>query len=376
MNKREFLKYGLICAGALSGGILNLQLFGSSKKNDFEKESEFQSKEALFYSPSVRGVKCELCPNGCSLRKNEKGLCKVRVNRDGKLYTLAYGNPCSVHIDPIERKPLFHFLPSSQSFSLSTAGCNLSCLNCQNWTTSQVSPEETQNMDLSPDEVVAKSLAKGCKSISYTYTEPVVFYEYVLDIARKSREKKLKNVFISNGFINEKPLKNLIPYLDAANINLKSFSNEVYQKLNGGSLEPVLNTLKILKSEGVWLEITNLIIPTWTDNLEMIKKMCEWLVKNNFQDSPLHFSRFFPMYKLTNLPSTSISVLEKAREIAEKSGMRYIYIGNVPAHPNQNTFCPKCKEIIIERRGFVVVNNYVENGKCKFCKEQISGIWN
>jgi len=376
MNKREFLKYGLICAGALSGGILNLQLFGSSKKNDFEKESEFQSKEALFYSPSVRGVKCELCPNGCSLRKNEKGLCKVRVNRDGKLYTLAYGNPCSVHIDPIEKKPLFHFLPSSQSFSLSTAGCNLSCLNCQNWTTSQVSPEETQNMDLSPDEVVAKSLAKGCKSISYTYTEPVVFYEYVLDIARKSREKKLKNVFISNGFINEKPLKNLIPYLDAANINLKSFSNEVYQKLNGGSLEPVLNTLKILKSEGVWLEITNLIIPTWTDNLEMIKKMCEWLVKNNFQDSPLHFSRFFPMYKLTNLPSTSISVLEKAREIAEKSGMRYIYIGNVPAHPNQNTFCPKCKEIIIERRGFVVVNNYVENGKCKFCKEQISGIWN
>ncbi len=376
MNKREFLKYGLICAGALSGGILNLQLFGSSKKNDFEKESEFQSKEALFYSPSVRGVKCELCPNGCSLRKNEKGLCKVRVNRDGKLYTLAYGNPCSVHIDPIERKPLFHFLPSSQSFSLSTAGCNLSCLNCQNWTTSQVSPEETQNIDLSPDEVVAKSVAKGCKSISYTYTEPVVFYEYVLDIARKSREKKLKNVFISNGFINEKPLKNLIPYLDAANINLKSFSNEVYQKLNGGSLEPVLNTLKILKSEGVWLEITNLIIPTWTDNLEMIKKMCEWLVKNNFQDSPLHFSRFFPMYKLTNLPSTSISVLEKAREIAEKSGMRYIYIGNVPAHPNQNTFCPKCKEIIIERRGFVVVNNYVENGKCKFCKEQISGIWN
>ena len=218
-----------------------------------------------------------------------------------------------------------------------------------------------------PAKVVPEAVSNGCKSIAYTYSEPTAFYEYMYDTARLAKVRGIKNLLISNGYINEKPLRDLCKVIDAANINLKSFRQEIYATLNGGSLQPILNTLKTLKAEGVWLEITNLVIPNWTDNITMIKEMCEWLVKNGFQDYPLHFNRFFPLYKLTSLPYTPLTILDKAREIATKAGMHYVYIGNVPETSAQNTYCFKCKKTVVERKGFTILSNNLKGSSCKFC---------
>jgi len=217
---------------------------------------------------------------------------------------------------------------------------------------------------------------KNCKSIAYTYSEPVVFYEYTYESSKLARQAGIKNVMVSAGYINEVPLRKLAKYIDAANIDLKSFDNKIYLKLNGATLEPVLKTLKILKEENVWLEITNLMVPGWTDNLDMVKRMCEWLCNNNLADNPLHFSRFHPMYKLKQLPSTPVSTLEKARKIAIYEGMKYVYIGNVPGSKAENTYCPKCKKLLVERKGYTITQNHISNNSCKYCKEKIAGIWN
>ncbi len=333
------------------------------------------SKESPYAVATPKGIKCQICPNNCILREGLESICRTHQVKNDKLYTIAYGNPCSVNVDPIEKKPLYHYLPSSRSFSIATAGCNFACLNCQNWEISQVSPRETRNVELFPDQVVEEALQNGCRSIAYTYSEPIAFYEYMYDTARIARGKGVKNLFISNGFINEQPLKDLVRYLDAANINLKAFDDETYAKLNGGSLQPILNTLKILKNSGVWLEITNLVVPGWTDDLNRIREMTLWLTANGFQDTPLHFSRFHPLYKLTSLPATPQSVLEKAREIALKSGIRYVYIGNVPGHQAESTYCASCRKIVLERKGFVIRVNNMHNGKCKHCGAPVAGVW-
>ena len=290
-------------------------------------------------------------------------------------FAIAYGNPNTLHVDPIEKKPLFHFLPGTRAYSIATAGCTMACLNCQNWEISQVSPADTTNYDLFPAKVIEEAVKNNTKSIAYTYAEPIAFYDYTLDTCKIARAKGLKNLLISNGYINEKPLRELAKYTDAANINLKSYDDDIYVRLNGGRLQPILETLKILKEENVWLEITNLIVPTWTDNLDMVKKMCDWLYTNQLQNYPLHFIRFFPLYKLTQLPETPVSALEKAREIAMKAGIKYVYIGNVPGHAAENTFCHKCKKMIIERKGFTIITENIVKGKCKFCGEPIPGIW-
>jgi pyruvate formate lyase activating enzyme len=333
------------------------------------------SKEALFYVKTQSGILCQKCPNFCTLVKGETGKCRNRVNHIDKLYSTAYGNPCAVHIDPIEKKPLFHFLPSTRAFSIAAAGCNLACLNCQNWQISQVSPKETINEDLMPDKVVELCLRSGSESIAYTYSEPTTFYEYAFDTAKLARARGIRNVWKSNGYINETPLRKLSKVLDAANIDLKSFDDTIYAKLSRGKLAPILRTLRILKEEGVWLEITNLVVPSWTDDLDMIERMCDWLVRNGLEDCPLHFSRFMPLYKLTHLPSTPTSVLEKARDIALRVGVKYSYVGNVPGHAAENTYCHKCKKMIIERKGFVIITNAVSGGKCKHCGEKIPGVW-
>ena len=333
------------------------------------------TKEAMFYAPTPRGVKCLICPNECSIKEGETGDCRNRMNIKGKLYSIAYGNPCSVHIDPIEKKPLFNFLPGSRAYSIATAGCNLACLNCQNWEISQASPRETRNYDLMPQQVVEEAIKNNCASIAYTYSEPITFYEYTYDTSKIARSKGIKNVLISAGYIHEKPLRELAKYIDAANIDLKSFREDIYLKLNGGSLEPVLNTLKILKEMNVWLEITNLVIPNWTDDFSMIEQMCKWLFANGFANTPLHFSRFHPQYKLTQLPATPISSLVKSREIAIKAGLKYVYIGNAPGLKSENTVCPTCKNIVIERKGFTIITNNMVSSRCKFCNEAISGVW-
>lgn len=343
-------------------------------ENVGEKPWEW-SKEGLFWSPTPRGTKCLICPNECVIKEGESGLCHNRVNHDGTLYSIAYGNPCAVNIDPIEKKPLNHFLPGSKIFSIGTAGCNLACLNCQNSSISQVSPKETRNYDLMPDKLIADAIANKCPSIAYTYSEPISFYEYTFDSAKLARQEGIKNVLVTAGYINEEPLRNLCKYIDAANVDLKSFSNDIYMKLSAGALDPVLNSLKIMNELGVWLEITNVIIPGWTDNPDMIKRMCNWLVENGLSNAPLHFSRFHPDYKLTQLPVTPEGVLTQAREIALAAGIKYVYIGNVPGLDAQNTFCPNCHEIIVERKGYSILQKNLKKGACKKCGEKIAGVW-
>ena len=320
-------------------------------------------------------VRCHLCPHNCIVQDGKHGICRTRVNYHGTLYSITYGNPCSIGVDPIEKKPLFHFFPGMKIYSLATAGCNFRCLNCQNSQISQTSPQSQDHYDLMPEELVQQALQRDTDSIAFTYTEPTVFYEYVYDTAKIAHDKGLKTVFISNGFINEKPLLELCPYLDAANIDLKCFDDNVYHQLDGGRLQPVLKTLKTLKENGVWLEITNLLVPGYSDSPEMIESMCVWLVENGFADTSLHFSRFFPTYKLAQLPPTNESALILAKMIAEKSGMKYVYLGNIPGLHAENTSCPVCKNVVVERTGYVVKRNFVHKGLCGFCGEPIAGVW-
>jgi len=369
MDKREFLKRGLAATGAIACSPL-MGLAGGSEEKLWK-----WSKEGLYWSPTPRGTKCLICPNECVIKEGETSVCHNRVNHEGKLYSIAYGNPCAVNIDPIEKKPLNHFLPGSKAFSIGTAGCNLACMNCQNWTISQVSPKETRNYDLMPDQVIAQTISAKCQSVAYTYSEPISFYEYTLDTARLARQQGLKNVMVTGGYINEEPLRNLLKYIDAARVDLKSFSNDIYMKLSAGALQPVLNTLKTIAGMGVWLEIINLVVPSWTDDTDMIKRMCNWLAENGLSGYPIHFDRFHPDYKLTQLSSTPIGVLTQAREIALASGMKYVYIGNVPGLDAQNTYCPKCHELVVERKGFTITQNNLVNGKCKKCGEKIPGVW-
>jgi pyruvate formate lyase activating enzyme len=322
----------------------------------------------------AKTVKCELCPNGCVLDINEVSRCRTRTNKDGVLYSLVYGKPCAVHVDPIEKKPFFHFLPGTTAFSIATAGCVLRCKFCQNWQISQARPEDTDNYALPPDKVVLNAQFYGAKSIAYTYTEPTVFYEYMYDTAIVAKKKGIKNIMHSCGYIKEKPLRKLSKYMEAADIDLKAFTEDFYARICSGSLKPVLDSLIVLKDEGVWLEITNLVIPTLNDDMKKIKEMCVWIRKNLGQDVPIHFSRFFPHYKLTNLPPTPLKTLTDARDTAMDVGLRYVYIGNV-RHEGGSTFCPKCKKMLIERIGYYVKQNNISNNKCRFCNSPIAGVW-
>ncbi|MFC1733074.1 AmmeMemoRadiSam system radical SAM enzyme [candidate division KSB1 bacterium] len=389
ISKRDFVKYSLYGLGGLAAGSTCIKLLSNNLNQLSDKASmDFPAidgleltkaaplKEAYYYSQHARGIRCDLCPNICILKDNEESMCRTHLCKDDKLYTLAYGNPCSMNVDPIEKKPLFHFLPQSRAFSVAIAGCNLACLNCQNWQISQVSPRDTRNYDLMPEKLIASAKKSKCESIAYTYSEPIVFYEYTYESSKLARQAGIKNVMVSAGFINEEPLRKLAKYIDAANIDLKSFDNKIYLKLNGATLEPILKTLKILNEENVWLEITNLIVPGWTDNMDMIKKMCAWLCENGLSENPLHFSRFHPMYKLKQLPATPVSTLEKARNIAKAEGLKYVYIGNVPGTKAENTYCPKCKKLLVERKGYAITQNHILNNSCKYCKEKIAGVWN
>lgn len=372
ISKREFLRTCTLCAGGVALGAFSPEWFSYSSEDDAGK----WSREALFYTKTADGLQCEKCPHGCLLiNDGDAGFCRSRIARNGKIYTIAYGNPCAVHIDPIEKKPFFHFLPTTRAFSIAAAGCNFRCLNCQNWQISQVSPNDSENVDLMPGKVVEACVNSGCESIAYTYSEPTTFYEYAYDTAKMARDRKIHNLLKSNGYINEKPLRQLCRVLDAANIDLKIFDEEIYRKLSSGALAPVLRTLKVLREEGVWLEVTNLVIPTWSDSLDTIQRMCDWLCANGLDDAPLHFSRFTPLYKLSQLPPTPTATLEKAHAIAKKAGIKYIYLGNVAGHWAENTYCPKCGKTVVERRVFAILASNIVNGACKFCGQKISGVW-
>jgi len=334
-------------------------------------------KEAMFYEKiDHKTIRCALCPRNCVLSDGMLGFCRARRPKNGKHYSLVYGNPTAVNVDPIEKKPLFHFLPSTNAFSIATAGCNFRCKYCQNWQISQFSPEETTNYQLPPKEVVNKAFQYKCPTIAYTYSEPSIFYEYMLDSARIAKIRGIRNMYHSNGSLNPEPAEELANYLDGANIDLKGFTQEFYSKIPEGYLDTVLNTLKILNRKGVWVEITNLVVPTLNDDLDKIKEMSIWVKENLGPDTPIHFSRFHPQYKLRNLYSTPVSTLEKAREIAMGIGLNYIYVGNVPGHAAESTYCPKCKKAVILRRGYTVLEINIDNqGRCKHCSNPIAGVW-
>lgn len=320
-------------------------------------------------------VKCLLCPRECELKAGQRGDCRARMNIDGRLNTLVYGKPCSVNVDPIEKKPLFHYLPGTGSFSIATAGCNLHCMYCQNWEISQREPENTRNIDLYPEDVVKSAISAKCRIIAYTYSDPVIFFEYAADTGRLAHKSGLLNVWVTAGYINPEPLKEAIGFVDAANIDLKGITDDFYKTMSRATLKPVHDTIKAMKDAGVWVEITNLIVPTYNDTEEDFSRLSDWVVQNVGVEVPVHFSKFWPMYQLKNLPPTPEEVLTRAREIAISKGIHYVYVGNVPGHDGNNTYCPVCKNIVIARRGYMILEYNITGGKCRFCSHVIPGRW-
>lgn len=332
--------------------------------------------EARYYKRlDGKNVLCNLCFRNCHIRDGQRGFCKNRLNQDGKLYTLVHSKPSAIQVDPVEKEPQFHLLPGTKILCFGTAGCNFQCIFCQNWHLSMFRVEDITSYSLSPEEAVELAIKKGIPTMSFTYNDPIAFYEYIYDIAKIAKEKGINILWHSNGSLNPEPLRELLKYTDAVTIDLKGFTDTFYEKIAGARLEPVLGSLKIIKEEGKWLEIVNLVIPTLNDNMDDIRRMCIWIRENLGPDVPMHFTRFYPSYKLKNAPLTPVETLEKARQIAKEEGLNYVYIGNVPGHPGENTFCPKCGEKIISRIGFFVISNNIEDGKCKFCGKDIPGLW-
>jgi pyruvate formate lyase activating enzyme len=327
-------------------------------------------KEALFYQKLGNNtVKCNLCHHYCIISEGKRGICQVRENRNGTLYSLVYGKVMASHIDPIEKKPLFHFAPGSTAYSIATMGCNFRCLHCQNWEISQVT-SPIVGSDISPENIVEHALDNSCHSIAYTYTEPTIFYEYAYDVAKIGHEKGLKNLFITNGYSTEEALQQISPYLDAANVDLKAMNNGFYKTVCGAQLQPVLDNIQFYYDLGIWVEVTTLIIPGYNDNLNELKSIAEFITTID-ASIPWHVTGFYPTYKLTNASPTPIETLRKAVEIGRKAGLDYVYQGNV--NQGETTYCPHCATKLIERNGFFITVNTIKSNVCPTCGTHIAG---
>jgi len=332
--------------------------------------------KAMYYKKlEGTAIECELCPRHCLVTDLERGYCGVRENQGGEYYTLVHSRACAMNIDPIEKKPLFHFHPGTAAFSIATAGCNVNCKFCQNWDISQVRPEQVTNVELPPDEIVRICQARSVPTVAYTYSEPIVFYEYMHDTCVEGRKFGIKNVMITGGYIEKEPLKKIIPLMDAIKVDLKSYSQQYYEDVVNGELQPVLDALKIIHDDGMWLELVYLVVPTMNDSTKELTDLCRW-VKTNLSDHvPIHFTRFHPTYLMTNLPPTPVKTLEKAYDIARQSGLKFPYIGNVPGHSAEHTYCPGCGELLIERLGFRINKINLKDGMCGKCGTHIPGVW-
>ena len=387
-SRRRFLTTCAAGGCALAAGAGALHLLRSS---DAHAEPLAAKMGGIYHTPEARyydklddtRVRCVLCPNECEVGDMERGYCGVRENRDGTYVTLVYGNPCSRNIDPIEKKPLFHFLPGTYAYSIATAGCNVECLFCQNWEISQVRPEQTRNYDLPPDKLVADALqprlsrftrrAIRSRTIAFTYSEPVIFYEYMFDTAKLARTKGLESVMISNGYITPKPMEALCDVLSAVKIDLKAYTERFYKKLVHGRLQPVLDTLKLLAKKKIWFEIVYLVIPTHNDDPKEVREMAKWIHGELGPDVPVHFSAFFPTYKLKNLQRTPASTIERLHDVT-----RSVYVGNVSrpgGHPAESTYCPKCRRRVVERIRYRIIDVAIRNGKCRYCGTPVPGVW-
>jgi pyruvate formate lyase activating enzyme len=319
-------------------------------------------------------VACGLCPKECIINDGERGSCRIRVNIGGKLTSITYGYPCAVHVDPIEKKPLFHFYPGEKALSIATAGCNLHCKNCQNWEISQANPEDVPAYQLSPRQVVDLANEQNNPIIAYTYTDPAAYYEYALDTAMIARDRGIKNVLVTAGYSSPEPMKNIFKYVDAATVDVKFFDDSMYRKITTATLKPVLDGLILAKKMNVWLEVSHLIIPTLNDDFGVIKEFCLWIRNNLGVDTPLHFLRFYPQYLLKNLPTTPDDTLRTARDIARSVGLSFVYVGNL-WEIDINTYCPYDGKLLIKRLGYEVVENNIINGACPQCKRSVEGRW-
>jgi len=379
IDRRKFIK----CSLAAAGCTLAPKFLTESNPLNFIPEAYAQTRatdlsrvEAMYYKKlDYKEVECELCPRKCKVGNKERGYCGVRENEEGTYYTLVHSRVCSAGVDPIEKKPFFHYLPGTKSFSIATAGCNMNCKFCQNWQISQVRPEQVDNYYLPPEAVARYAKDNNCVSIAYTYSEPIVFYEYMLDCAKKGHELGIKSVVVTAGYIEHDPLVELCRNLDAVKVDFKGFTEKYYKEVCSCELKPIMDVLVDLKKIGIWYELVYLMVPTLNDDMKDIKRMCEWMKADLGTDVPLHFTRFHPMYLLKNLPPTPVSSLEKAHQIALETGLNYVYVGNVPGHQAENTYCHKCKEIVVGRIGYTITQMNILDGKCKFCGQKIPGVW-
>jgi len=377
-DRRTFLKLaGVPCLAACAGACLGVRPgFAAGGASPAESDDSRFIVEAQFYEKLPnRRTRCKLCPRECVIDDRERGYCGARENRGGTYYTLVHSRVCAAHVDPIEKKPFFHFYPGTMAFSVATAGCNVNCKMCQNWDISQSRPEQVRATYLPPKDLASLAQQYQCPSIAYTYSEPVVFSEYVMDAARAGHERGIKSAVVSGGFIQQEPLKKLCASVDAIKVDLKGFSEKYYKEVVNGELKPVLEALVTMRKLGMWNEIVYLVVPTLNDSEPEFRGLAQWIKANLGVDVPLHFSRFYPQYLLKNLPPTPQETLERAKAIADAEGLHYVYLGNIPGHPAESTYCPKCRRVVIGRVGFTVTEMHLRKGKCEYCQQAIAGVW-
>jgi pyruvate formate lyase activating enzyme len=376
-DRRTFLKAVTFpclaaCAAASMQKWLVLPLEASPAVTD---DSRFRVEARFYEKLPNKTVQCKLCPRGCVVGDGGRGHCRVRENRGGTYYSLVHSRVCAAHIDPIEKKPFFHFHPGIVAFSIATAGCNVNCKFCQNWEISQATPEELPAKYLPPREVAGLAKQYQCPAVAFTYSEPTVFNEFVTDAADAAHAEGVKSVVVSNGFIQQEPLKKLCQHVDAIKIDLKAFSPAYYRDVVNAELQPVLDTLVTTRKQAKWMEIVHLVVPTLNDGDTEFRDLARWIKSNLGTEVPVHFTRFQPLYLLKNLPPTPVETLERAKAIADAEGLQYVYIGNVPGHPAENTYCPKCRRLLIERAGFTITQMHLRKGRCEYCQHAIPGVW-
>ena len=373
VTRREFLG---VCGACMAFGLLPDSYASSPGTQDRPRKGVFSPVPAKYWKRAgEESTQCLLCPNACIRGPGEQGRCHSRENRGGSYYSLVYNAPCLIHRDKIEKLPMYHLRPGSEVFSIATAGCNLGCKYCQNWQFSQQSPYVTENYSITPEEVIRSVRAANCSTIAFFYTEPVVYFEYMLDIAKLAKQNDISTIMVSAGYINEEPFQEILPLIDAVTFGLKGFDPTFYESVVGGNLENVLAALKQLHRSGVWYEMVNLIVPTMNDNPKDMHDMCAWIATHLGTSHPLHFTRFVPEYLLRTLPMTPQRTLEQAREIAFSHGLQYVYTENMPGHEGNNTYCPSCKKLLVQRLGIKLKNNVLRRGKCPYCNTAQSGPW-
>ena len=372
MNRRDFLRRAAGAGLTIGAGWPAVR--GRSSAQTAEPRPS--RAEARYYVKLPdREIECRLCPRLCRLGDKERGYCGVRENQGGTYVTLVYGKVCALNVDPIEKKPFFHVLPGTTALSMATAGCNVNCKFCQNWEISQARAEQVEHIDLSPEAAASRAVAAGCPSIAYTYSEPTVFFEYMYDTAVRARRRGVRSLVVTGGHINAEPLADLLTVVDAVKVDLKGFTEGFYKTHVRGSLKPVLDAIRTVARSKAWLEVVYLVIPTLNDRPEDLREMSRWVRNEAGPDVPLHFSRFHPMYLVKNLPPTPLSTLEAARETALAEGLRFVYIGNVPGHEAESTYCPGCGRAAVRRVGYKIEAVEIAKGKCAKCGTPIPGVW-